>query len=320
MAALPRTHPGHTLDVRKADITVEVIRGLVAAQFPQWAHLAVRPVEVDGWDNATFRLGPSMLARLPSADDYSAQVDKEQQWLPVLAPQLPVPIPVPLGRGAPSEAFPRPWSIYQWIDGDPLTDECVPDPTSFARELAGFLRALYECEPTGPEPGPHSFQRGGPVEVWDDQVRDTSARLDQLDREAVLAVWEAATAAPKPTRHVWTHGDVSGANLLVRNGHLAGVIDFGCSSVGDPACDLTIAWTFFEGKSREAFKAELPIEPDAWARARGWALWKALLHLAADLTMPGATRAMDQRVGWRISSAAVVDELIRDHREASNSR
>src|SRR5437764_11680733 len=163
--------------MRKADITAELVEGLIASQFPQWDGLPVAPVEIDGNDNSTFRLGSSMSARLPSADAYIPQVEKEHRWLPVLAAQLPVPIPVPLGRGDPSPAFPRPWSVYRWIDGDLLTTERVPDKDAFASDLAGFLTALYACEPTGPEPGTHSFSRGGPVAAWDDPVRQTLETL-----------------------------------------------------------------------------------------------------------------------------------------------
>jgi aminoglycoside phosphotransferase (APT) family kinase protein len=152
-----------TRAVRKADITADLVESVIASQFPAWSSLPVSPVEVDGWDNTTFRLGSSMSVRLPTADAYVAQVDKEQRWLPVLAPQLPLPIPVPLARGEPSSAFPRPWSVYRWIDGDVLTIGRVNDLNVLASDLAGFLAALYACEPAGPAPGPHSFLRGGPV-------------------------------------------------------------------------------------------------------------------------------------------------------------
>jgi len=304
--------------VQKADISADLVEGLVASQFPQWAGLPVTSVEVDGRDNTTFRLGSSMSVRLPSADRYVPQVDKEHRWLPVLAPRLPVPIPVPIGRGAPTPAFPRPWSVYGWIDGDLLTVERVPDTETFASDLAGFLAALYACEPTGPAPGPHSFSRGGPVTTWDDQTRQTLEALrDVIDARAALDVWDAATDARCEAPAVWAHGDVTGANLLVRDGRLAGVLDFGCCAVGDPACDLTIAWTFFKGESRALFKALVPVEASAWARGRGWTLWKALLHLAADQAKPGQTQQLDGRVGWRFSAQDIVDEVIADYERGS---
>jgi aminoglycoside phosphotransferase (APT) family kinase protein len=307
-----------TRRVRKSDITVETVERLVASQFPQWDGLLVTPVEVNGWDNTTFRLGSSMSVRLPSADPYVAQVEKEHRWLPVLAPQLPVPIPVPLGQGDPSPAFPRPWSVYRWIDGDLLTVDRVPDMKVFASELAYFLTALYAIEPAGPAPGSHSFSRGGPVAAWDDQTRQTLDTLrDAIDTRAALEVWEAALAARHEAPAVWAHGDVTGTNLLVRDGHLAGVLDFGCCAVGDPACDLTIAWTFFSGETRELFKESVPVEASAWARGRGWALWKALLRLAADRATPGRGHQFDKRVGWRLSARDIISEVIDDHRRDS---
>jgi aminoglycoside phosphotransferase (APT) family kinase protein len=274
-------------------------------------------VEVDGWDNTTFRLGSSMSVRLPSADPYVAQVDKEQRWLPVLAPQLPAPIPVPLGRGEPCSAFPRPWSVYRWIDGELLTVDRVPDMTAFASDLARFLAALYTCEPAGPTPGPHSFSRGGPVSTWDDDTRQALEVLNEVvDARAALEGWERALESRTEALPVWVHGDVTGTNLLVRDGGLAGVLDFGCSAVGDPACDLTIAWTFFAGESRETLKAGLPVEASAWARARGWALWKALLHLGANRFSPGESDRSDRRAGWRLSSQDIIAELIDDHRRS----
>ena len=147
--------------VRKADITAELVTGLIADQFPRWADLAVRPVEADGIDNTTFRLGPTMSVRLPSADPYIEQVDKEHRWLPVLARQLPLPIPEPLAKGAPGRGFPRPWSVYRWIDGDPATPENINDMVRFATELAAFLGALYRIDPAdGPGPGQTAPRQG----------------------------------------------------------------------------------------------------------------------------------------------------------------
>jgi aminoglycoside phosphotransferase (APT) family kinase protein len=188
----------------------------------------------------------------------------------------------------------------------------------FASELADFLAALYACEPAGPAPGSHSFSRGGSVAVWDEQTRQTLDELgDAIDTRAALDVWGAALDARREAPAVWAHGDVTGTNLLLRDGHLAGVLDFGCSAVGDPACDLAIAWTFFGGESRAFFKSSVPVEVSAWARGRGWALWKALRHLAADRAEPGQGQQFDRRVGWRLSARDVIAEVIDDHRRGS---
>jgi aminoglycoside phosphotransferase (APT) family kinase protein len=299
--------------VEKAAITPELVSRLVAAQFPQWAHLPVTPAELDGWDNTTFRLGEELSVRLPSADWYVPQVDKEHRWLPTLAPQLPLPIPAPLAKGAPGCGFPRPWSVYRWLAGEHATVERVADLNRFAIDLADFLAALYRIDPAGgPAAGKHNFFRGGPVTVYDGEAREAiSALKGEIDSDAATEVWEAALAATWHGPSVWVHGDVTGSNLLVVDGRLSAVIDFGCAAVGDPACDMTIAWTFFFGDSRETFRDRLGLDEGTWARGRGWALWKALITLVkalkanADLDSP--------RFGWRLSASHVIEEVLADH-------
>jgi aminoglycoside phosphotransferase (APT) family kinase protein len=260
---------------------------LVAAQFPQWAALPVRPVAVGGWDNRTFHLGETMVVRLPSAGWYVAQVAKEQMWLPRLARALPLPIPAPLAQGEPGCGYPWPWSIYGWIEGETAAAAGIDDLTGFAVDLARFLGALHALDAAdGPPPGSHNFQRGGALATYDAETRAAIAALgDQIDAAAVMAVWEAALAANWQSAPVWLHGDFAAGNLLVRDGRLSAVIDFGCCAVGDPACDLAIAWTFLDGEAREAFRAALPLDASAWARGRGWTLWKALIVWAG---LPGA--------------------------------
>jgi aminoglycoside phosphotransferase (APT) family kinase protein len=305
--------------VHKADITPDLVSRLVAHQFPQWADLPVSPVELDGWDNTTFRLGTTMSVRLPSADIYVAQIDKEHRWLPVLKRDLPVTIPEPLAKGSPALGFPRPWSVYRWISGETATDATVSDLMQFASDLAAFLTALYSCDTTdGPAAGAHSHTRGGPVAVWDHQTRDALERLGrEIDVVGATEVWEAAVATTWEQAPVWVHGDVTGSNLLVRGGRLSAVIDFGCSAVGDPACDTAIAWTFFTGESRAAFKSKVPVDDATWARGRGWALWKAVIELVRDLATPGYAARSATRLGWRQSAQKIVDDVIADQRGES---
>jgi aminoglycoside phosphotransferase (APT) family kinase protein len=299
--------------VDKSEITPALVKRLLAAQFPQWADLPVARVELDGWDNTTFRLGTEMSVRLPSGDAYTAQVDKEHRWLPVLAAKLPLPIPQPLAKGAPSKEFPRPWSIYRWLEGEHATTERIADLDGFARDLGGFLDALYRIASVdGPRAGPQSHFRGGPLTTWDAQTRAAILALDgQIDGDAVTAVWESALEAPLRDRPVWVHGDVAATNLLVADGELSAVIDFGCSAVGDPACDVTIAWTLFYGESRSAFRDAIGVDDATWERGRGWALWKALTEvhhavaLGADTAPPGWLR-----MGWRKNARDVIEDLL----------
>ena len=303
--------------MRKGDITAEVVATLVAQQFPQWADLPVAPVELDGWDNTTFRLGDALSVRLPSADIYVPQIEKEHRWLPVLAPQLPVAIPEPVALGEPNTEFPRPWSVYRWIEGDHATFARIDDVNEFACDLAHFLAALYRIDADdGPPGGAHSHGRGAPVEQWDRQTRSSIVILqDEIDDVAARDVWDAALAGTSEDISVWVHGDIAPSNLLVENGRLSAVIDFGCSAVGDPACDLVIAWTFFTGDSRATFQQALPFDDATWARARGWALWKAVITLARERHGGPSADAGAQRAGWRVTTRAVLDAVVADHVE-----
>uniref|UniRef100_A0A7C1JDF9 Aminoglycoside phosphotransferase family protein n=1 Tax=Caldilinea aerophila TaxID=133453 RepID=A0A7C1JDF9_9CHLR len=259
-----------------------LVRRLIANQFPHWSHLPITPVHPAGWDNRTFRLGETMSVRLPSAARYAVQVEKEQRWLPKLALQLPLPIPQPLAMGEPACGYPWRWSIYRWVEGEPARRESVADLNAFAQTLAHFLAALQQVNATGgPPAGPENFFRGGSLRVYDAETRRALAALDgQIDVEAATAIWERALASAWSKSPVWFHGDMSAGNLLVRNGMLHAVIDFGTSGVGDPACDLAIAWTFFSGESRETFRTALALDEETWMRGRGWALWKASILLA----------------------------------------
>jgi aminoglycoside phosphotransferase (APT) family kinase protein len=302
--------------VDKAAITPGLASELVASQFPQWAHLPVTPVKLDGWDNTTFRLGEDLSVRLPSAARYLLQVNKEHRWLPILAPHLPFPIPEPLAKGAPGCGFPRPWSVYRWLAGEHATVERVADLNRFANDLADFLAALDAIDPAdGPAPGKHNFFRGGPLTTYDGEARAAiSALSGEIDTDAATEVWEAALTATWHGPAVWIHGDVTASNLLVVDGRLSAVIDFGCSAVGDPACDVTIAWTFFFGDSREAFRNRLPLDGGTWARGRGWALWKAMITLVKALEAGDAERDLASlRFGWRLSARHVIEEVLADH-------
>ncbi|MER9656031.1 aminoglycoside phosphotransferase family protein [Mesorhizobium sp. M0152] len=294
----------------KLTIDTALVSRLVATQFPRWKDLAVRPVEFGGWDNRTFHLGDEMTVRLPSAAAYSLQVEKEHRWLPRLAPLLPLAIPVPLAMGVPAEDYPWHWSVYRWIEGETVKRERIADLSHFATDLAEFLVALRRIDATGgPAPGQHNFFRGGPLTVYDGETRQAIAALEgSIDAGAASAIWDAALAATWQGPPVWFHGDVSWGNLLVENGRLSAVIDFGTSGVGDPSCDLAIAWTLFEGESREAFRAGLAADKAIWARGRGWALWKALITAAGHIDVD----PVEVGKSWQ-----VIDEVLADHRRSA---
>ncbi|WP_328916058.1 MULTISPECIES: aminoglycoside phosphotransferase family protein [unclassified Streptomyces] len=262
-----------------------LVRRLLAAQFPQWAELPISLVPLPGVDNATFRLGGAMSVRLPRFPRWVGQVEREHEWLPRLAPHLPLPIPVPLAKGEPGEGYPYPWSVYRWIDGTPGTADGFTDDVRTARDLAEFVRALQRIDPAGgPAPQWSNAFRGVPLGDERDsiateaRVRPKIADLSGLiDTGAVTAAWEAALAAPPWAGDpVWVHGDLAPANMLTREGRLSAVIDFGTVAVGDPAVDLLPAWGLLDAPGREVFRSALGVDDATWARGRGWALASAL--------------------------------------------
>ena len=269
----------------KVDINVSLVSQLVAAQFPQWADLEIRPVEIDGHDNRTFHLGDEMSVRMPSHKRYVEHVRSEQEWLPKLAEHLPQPIPVPIGRGKPGPEYPWPWSVNKWIQGENASIECISDLSEFAKDVANFLNKLQTIDTTNaPLPGQDNFFRGGELSAYDPETRKCiEESKDIIDAQVATSIWESALTAKWEHSPAWIHGDIAVGNLLVQDGRLCGVIDFGQLAAGDPACDTTIAWTLFSGSSREAFRAKMKADEATWARGRGWGLWKALLQLRAHL-------------------------------------
>ena len=266
-------------------MTIEQVRRLVAEQFPQWSDLPVVAVAQGGWDNWTFRLGSRMSVRLPSAAEYALAIEKEHRWLPELAPRLPLPIPSALGKGGPGAGYPFAWSVYGWLDGTPVRPDRIGDPVRFARDVADFLTALQDVETAGgPRPGEHNWFRGGTLRTYDRTTRDALEALKgHVDVELAGEIWAAALTAHWDGVEAWFHGDVAEGNLLLGDGELAAVIDFGTCGVGDPSCDLAVAWTLLSAEGRHVFRERLRVSEATWARGRGWALWKTLAVCAGAM-------------------------------------
>ncbi|WP_203644415.1 aminoglycoside phosphotransferase family protein [Streptomyces sp. SID14478] len=249
-------------------------RRLVDTQFPQWAGLPLRAFEPAGSDHALYRLGEELMVRLPRHPGAIGQAAKESRWLPRLAPHLPLAVPEPVAVGEPGFGYPWQWAVSRWLSGDVATVDALADSREAATDLADFLLALRRCTPdpdghdAAPATGPDQLAR-----------RDAGTRAairqhaDVFDATAATAVWEAALAAPAWDRPpVWCHGDMHTGNLLTTRGRLSAVIDFGELALGDPACDLTIAYTLMSPRSRSVFRAALGVDDATWARGRGWAL------------------------------------------------
>ncbi|WP_346243407.1 aminoglycoside phosphotransferase family protein [Shouchella clausii] len=264
--------------------TIELARKLIDEQFPEWSNLEIKHVQKSGHDNRTFRLGATMSIRLPIHEAYAPQVEKEAKWLPMLAPHFDLPITVPIAKGKPSRLYPYSWSVNRWIEGQTLNRSNV-HLQRLAVDLAAFLKKLYSIDSTGgPTAGKHNFFRGGDLAVYKRETERAIAMLgEQIDGDACAHVFKEALSSKWSKPSVWVHGDVAPGNLLVKNRKLAGVIDFGSSGVGDPACDLVMAWTFFDKDSRIVFKEEIGLDADTWNRGKGWALWKALITYNSEV-------------------------------------
>jgi aminoglycoside phosphotransferase (APT) family kinase protein len=255
------------------EIDVELVGGLLAEQFPDWATLPLRSVEPAGTDNAVFRLGDALSVRLPRRHGSTEPGSKELDWLPKLALLLPVEIPVPVAQGRPSDAYPWFWEIHSWVDGETVPVEEI-DAIQAARDLAALVGALQRIDPDGAPRG-----RGIPLAERDEGIRHWFDRFD--GDPAVTAEWERALAAPPwDGPPVWHHGDLDARNWLVRDGRISGVVDWAAMGVGDPACDVMVAWKLHSPAARDAFRDALPTDDATWERARGWALSQAVAILA----------------------------------------
>ncbi len=258
------------------EVTVDaaLVHRLLEDQLPQWSRLPLRRVPSAGTDNWLLRLGTDKVVRLPRHPGAVGDVAKEQRWLPYLAPRLPVTIPTPLREGTPGRGYPWPWSVYAWLEGE----HPAAGDDRLAEDLAAFVLALQAIP--APDDAPGSY-RGGSLADRDADVREFLPRCAGLvDVDRATQAWEEILRLPEPPpRRAWFHGDLKPDNLLVREGRLAAVLDFGGLAAGDPAVEQIVAWTLFDAGPRETFRRALDSDEDSWARGRGWALSIAVVAL-----------------------------------------
>jgi aminoglycoside phosphotransferase (APT) family kinase protein len=266
--------PAVTLHQGEAEIDAQLVRRLVASQFPRLRDLPVRAVPSTGTVNAIYRLGDHLAARLPRMPHWVGDLENEWRWLPRLAPQLSLEVPEPVAKGRPGSSYPFPWAIFRWIDGQPYADELVADERRAARELARFVAELRRVDPAGASPAGRA-----PLRELDADTRAAIAAAgDLIDAGAATAAWERALGAPGWSGPpVWIHGDLLRPNLLVRGGRLRAVIDFGAAGAGDPAADVIAAWSVLGRAGRAEFRRTLGVGDGTWERARGYALHQAAL-------------------------------------------
>ncbi|MEM9653620.1 MAG: aminoglycoside phosphotransferase family protein [Actinomycetota bacterium] len=287
-----------------------LVQALLADQFPAYADLPVTPVPSAGTDNALFRIGDELSARLPRIGWAVSGVEKEYRWLPTLAERLPLPVPQPIAIGGPGCGYPCAWTICRWLPGENPPVGETPNPAELAVDLARFLRALQAIDVTDGPP----CRRGVPVSTRDGDFRRAVAELLEiqaagspddpavapilnLDLGRALAIWgRDITAEDWDRPPMWTHADLSPLNVLCdANGRLSAVIDFGTVGVGDPAVDAYGAWNLLDEPSRELFRDEIGFDDATWARGRAWALSIAMIQLPYyHRTNPGLTAVSHQ--------------------------
>lgn len=292
--------------VNKVEIDTALVQRLIVTQFPQWADQPIMTVDSSGTDNAIYRLGEEMAVRLPRVDWAVDQVAKEQRWLPKLASHIPLAIPSPLAMGEPAEGYPWHWSVYRWLEGENATISHVENPTQGAETLAQFIASLQQIDSSGgPAPGPHNSERGVPLAMRDEPVKRALASLKSaLDTGLAAEVWRASLEAPMwNDAPRWLHGDLHPGNLLVHRGKLSAVIDFGTLGVGDPACDLMVAWTFLSANTRHYFRSLVGVDDATWIRGRGWALSFGLIAYAYYIHSNPGLAAISRRT---------IDEVLAD--------
>jgi aminoglycoside phosphotransferase (APT) family kinase protein len=267
------------------DVTEGLVRRLLDEQHRDIAGLPIAPL-ANGWDNVIFRLGDEFTVRVPRRQMAAVLVENEQRWLGVLAPRLSIPIPVPVRFGAPTEYFPWYWSVCPWFEGQMAADTSLSDPTAEAVRLGEFLEALHL---PAPDDAPENPFRGQPIAEVTPRFESNLERLDSLvEAGSVEARWRELADVPEwGGAPVWLHGDLHTANVLVQDGSLSAVIDFGDITSGDPAVDFAVAWMLFDSRQREVFRASAGgIDDATWSRGQAWALHFALVYLVNSADNP----------------------------------
>lgn len=252
------------------NINTALVRQLLANQFKDWANLPLQVIHPEGTDNAMYKLGDDKVVRLPRTKGSAVSLEKECSLLPKLAPHLPIAIPTICGEGIPEADYPCPWLICKWLEGKTPIDEAMLDHHQAAIDLGDFVAAMQKINCIG---GP-KCRRGQPLSSRDEETREAIALLsDSYDASVVTNIWESVLTIPQWTGSpIWIHGDLHAGNLLAQGGRVTAVVDFGCAGIGDPACDMMVAWTLLTAETREIFRSIVKPDSATWARGRGWAL------------------------------------------------
>ena len=252
---------------------------LIEEQVPQWSDLSLRRIPSSGTDNAIFRLGDHLSVRVPRRPAAIALLSKELEWLPQLN-GLPLATPFLRYRGHTEHGFD--FGIFDWMEGENAVPEHIADWQSAARDLADFLKALHLISRSGaPQAGAVNNRRGIAIGgLTDVTIPAIHAVSDEIDVAQATALWQSACETEFHKPPVWLHGDLKADNLIAKEGQLVGVIDWGLSAVGDPAADYAAAWSWIAPEARSAFLDRLDLDHSDRTRAKGWALYGAVIALS----------------------------------------
>jgi aminoglycoside phosphotransferase (APT) family kinase protein len=287
----------------------DLVRALLRDQHPDLADRELRDVN-GGWDNQMWRLGDELAVRLPRTERAPALLHIEQTWLPVVADRLPLPTPIPARIGQPSSLFEHTWTIARWVKGEPA-DHTPITRIDAADVLAEFLRALHDQAPVD---APANPGRGIPFAEFEEDTDDCFAVItDHPSADGARQVWDEALAAPGwAGAPLWLHGDLHPANVVVRNGMLAGVIDFGEMCAGDPATDLSAAWILLPaGAADRFFDAYGQVDHATVTRARGWAVLRALGLI--EVGQNGRRGLPGGKASWEKAGYATFERVLIPH-------
>jgi len=260
------------------ELSHDLARSLLKDQAP--AHVD-KPLQVlsRGWDNTSYLLGDDLIVRLPHRAVAADLIRHEQRWLPTLAPHLELPIPVPVCSGHPGHDYPWHWSIVPFYPGEEAATATLRDPVATAIKFGEFLAQLNRSAPQDSPPNPY---RGCPLADRADSFHERLRQLDDhYDHAAILAVFQDALATQPATHRSWLHGDLHTRNMVVHNGDLSAVIDWGDMCAGDRATDLAGAYMFVPDHIPPVQNYAGGSNAD-WARARGWAINFAVMYLTGS--------------------------------------
>ncbi len=291
------------------EISEDLVRDLLREQHPDLADLPIREVE-GGWGNQMWRLGDKLAVRMQRMDTLPDPQLKERRWLPVLAPRLPLPIPTPVRSGAPSERFPKVWTVMTWVEGTPLDRGSITRGDHAADTLAAFLTALHTQAPAdAPDASDFSAHPRACTHGFERLLR--AVDLVRFAEDDLRVVWDDAVAAPEwEGPRVWVHGDLHPANVVVADGTLAGIVDFGAVFAGDPAWDLAAAWLLLPpGGASRFFASYAQADEAAVRRARGLAAMKSLFLMLmghnGDQGLPGG------KANWGPAGRSALDRVLK---------